>query len=197
MRKYRRFFGSPWLGVIAVSSALLTTTLSGCSGCRTPPSSTAESQTESETASEEQKADPPHQTEPEQATEPAEATVAGSTAAELPGSETKSATDENGSSDSLPAQEKTATSTKQDVATTRKIVMELRQQASRAAAGKNFGRAFDLTSRAWDASRRFPEDEQLSELTRELAAESERYGAQANAKSASRAADSDTTLIEQ
>ena len=72
----------------------------------------------------------------------------------------------------------------------------LREKARRAADRKDYGSAFDHTSRAWEAANAWPQDSRLKKLAKELAADLEKLGEQANSKFSNRASDSNTKLID-
>ena len=72
----------------------------------------------------------------------------------------------------------------------------LREKARRAADRKDYGSAFDHTSRAWEAANAWPKDSRLKKLAEELAADLEKLGEQANSKFSNRAKDSNTKLID-
>ena len=72
----------------------------------------------------------------------------------------------------------------------------LREKARRAADRKDYGSAFDYTSRAWEAARAWPQDSRLKKLAEELVADLEKLGEQANSKFSNRAGDSNTKLID-
>ena len=72
----------------------------------------------------------------------------------------------------------------------------LREKARRAADRKDYGSAFDHTSRAWEAAKAWPKDSRLKKLAEELAADLEKLGEQANSKFSNRASDSSAKLID-
>lgn len=72
----------------------------------------------------------------------------------------------------------------------------LREKARRAADRKDYGSAFDHTSRAWEAAKAWPKDSRLKKLAEELAADLEKLGEQANTTFSNRAGDSNTKLID-
>lgn len=183
--------GGHWFTAFMIWLSIALAALPGCSGCQQTPDSKFEVESKQQLPAKTREDQPDREDDAEGATvaetessapdhiEPGQSPAdAGSAGTPAEGSEPNS----EGSRDAESAL---------------KTAKDLRQQAGRAAAGKDFGRAFDLTTRAWEAARRFPDDERLRELTDELAAESERYGATANSESSSRTADSDTKLIEQ
>lgn len=72
----------------------------------------------------------------------------------------------------------------------------LREKARLAADRKDYGSAFDHTTRAWEAAKAWPKDSRLKKLAEELAADLEKLGDQANSKFSNRASDSSTKLID-
>jgi hypothetical protein len=177
---HRSARGGHWFTAIMIWFGIALASLPGCSGCQQAQNSMIESESQprqeaefKDTTVAESQSTAPEQIESQQ------------TPADADDTETSSSRGES-NSERPP-----------DAESALKSAESLRQQAGLAAAGKDFGRAFDLTTRAWETSRRFPNDERLSALTEELAAESEIYGAKANSESSARAADSNRKLIEQ
>lgn len=177
-----------WMGLLC---------LPGCSGCQQSPEKSSTSKTEPEppmtentVKTESTRASETEQPRPEDASSAeVQQPVTKSESTQVPAKANSTATTLAEKSRSEPAKQMTPESA---YATAR----ALRDQASRASDRKDYGAAFDLTSRAWDAARKFPQDVRLKKMTEELASELESLGEQANAKSSSRAKDSATTLIE-
>ena len=86
---------------------------------------------------------------------------------------------------------------KPDAVSTLKQVRGLREKVSRAKAGKEFGTAFDLASKAWETARTYPNDATLKKQAEELAVEIKWLGDQANTRFHKKAASSATRLTEQ
>lgn len=59
---------------------------------------------------------------------------------------------------------------------------DLQRQAKAAKEKRQFGKAFALTTEAWEAARAFPEDAECRRLAEQLGAETETLGSQANAE---------------
>ena len=72
----------------------------------------------------------------------------------------------------------------------------LREKARRAANRKDYGSAFDHTSRAWETANAWPQDSRLKKLAEELTVELEKLGEQANSTFSKSASDSNTKLID-
>jgi|GEM_PF-4517765 len=180
-----------WSTTIMVCIGVTFAALPGCSGCQQTP----DSQVEVEEKPQSRNAPRPEQPEHDDDAEGAPVAKSESQVPDriepmqAPAAAEKSGTSESGGA--------SAADRPRNAESALKSAQELRQQARQAAAKQDFGRAFVLTTRAWDASRRFSDDVGLSELTEVLAAESEEYGAQANSESSARASDSDTKLTEQ
>lgn len=176
--------------------------LPGCSGCGVTPNETPQAE-----SSEPDKPHSDNSVKVPSESNPARETVAASPAQAEPESQAdKSVPDANGASSPAESSAPESSGASSDSpSTSRKTdnpdsalntATSLREKARRAADRKDYGSAFDYTSRAWEAARAWPQDSRLKKLAEELVADLEKLGEQANSKFSNRASDSNTKLID-
>jgi len=77
-----------------------------------------------------------------------------------------------------------------------KNVGKLREKAKNAAGKNDFGRAFSLSSQAWEEARAYPKDLRLRQIAEDLASEMESFGNRANSQFGNKSASSTTRMVE-
>lgn len=176
--------------------------LPGCSGCGVSPKETPQAESpepnkqhSDDSAKAPSEGNPARETRdnssaPTETESPAGDSVPEATKASLP-AESSAPASSSDSTDSPSTLRKTG-----DPDSALNVAMSLREKARRAANRKDYGGAFDHTSRAWEAAKAWPKDARLKKLAEELVADLEKLGDQANSKFSNRAGDSSTKLID-
>jgi hypothetical protein len=181
---------------------LSTLSVSGCSGCFAPKSSTERAETTEQTAIPTQESPKSKavlaETEIESATFSPAATMIQRDSVEdvaddkSQGSDVESPLQTSGSAPEFSG-ESASTS---DADSTLKAVEVLRQKANRASSQNELGSAFRLASEAWEAARMHPKDARSRQAAEELAVELDSLAQKLNSKFSKEAANPSTRLIE-
>ena len=83
-----------------------------------------------------------------------------------------------------------------DVESTLKTVGDLREKSRQAASRKDYGAAFQLATKAWDAARSFPNDDRLKKIAKEISNDLDSLGKSANSRYSAKASYPSTMLID-